>query len=335
MAREIGPVWVFVEQCGGNVLPVSYELVGKGRELADELGTSLEAVLLGDSVTGLAGELFRGGVDRLYVGDDVLLKYYQPEMYVPMIVDLARERKPEIFLVGSTACGKELAPLVAARLKTGISAHCIDLALDGNRLLEQIIPAYGGLISIVCPEMRPQMATIAKGVFALPGPAGRHGTGELVELAVPQAEPMKTELLEVVYEEAAGLTLDSAATIVAGGAGAKDAAGWRMVEVLADELGAALGATRPPVDEGWIELDRMIGQSGKMVTPDFYIGVGLSGELQHMVGIVGAKLMVAINNDPKAPVFDQVDYGLVDDCQEFLPVLIAKIRQFKQGKTAA
>ena len=323
-----GSVWVFAEQNEGSVLSVSLELVGQARKLADELETSLEVVFLGDAIRDQAQVLFAAGADRVYLGEHPELKFYQSELYTEIIVKLAEERQPEIFLLGSTACGKELAPLVAARLKTGLTAHCIDLTLDEDKRLEQIIPAYGGLISIVCPEKRPQMATVAKGVFSKPELAA-HREGELVALEITDLKQPRIQLLEVVHEEGEGMPLESAAAVVAGGAGAQGPEGWQQITALADELGAALGSTRPPVDEGWVELDRMIGQSGKMIAPELYIGVGVSGELQHMVGIAGAKLMVAVNSEPKAPIFEQVDVGVVDDFQEFLPVLIEKIKGYK------
>ncbi len=328
MSGSTGPVWVFAEQNEGSILPVSFELIGQAKKLADELGTSLEVVFLGDAVRDQVQVLFAAGADRVYLGEDPGLKYYQPEMYTEIIVKLAKEHHPEIFLLGSTACGKELAPLVAARLETGLTAHCIDLTLDEEKRLEQIIPAYGGLISIVCPEKRPQMATVAKGVFPKPDTT-EHREGELVLLEISDLKQQRIQLIKVVHEEERGVPLESAATVVAGGAGAQGPEGWAQIAGLADELGAALGSTRPPVDEGWVELDRMIGQSGKMIAPELYIGVGVSGELQHMVGIAGAKLMVAVNSEPKAPIFEQVDVGIVDDLQEFLPVLIKKIKEYK------
>jgi len=323
-----GPVWVFAEQNGGNIPPVVWELIGQARKLADQLDVPLEAIFLGDGISAQVQALFNAGVDRVYLGESPELKAYQPELYTETIVQLAQKNKPEIFLLGTTAYGKELAPLVAARLGTGLTAHCIDLVLDQEQRLEQIIPAYGGLISIVCPEKRPQMATVARGVFPPPEMATKRD-GELVLLEIPSLEHLRVQLLEEVHEKVDGVPLESASVVVAGGAGAQGVEGWQQIAALAEELGAALGCTRPPVDEGWVELDRMIGQSGKMITPELYIGVGVSGELQHMVGIAGAKLMVAINNEPKAPIFEQVDLGIVDDLQEFLPVLIEKIREYK------
>jgi electron transfer flavoprotein alpha subunit len=329
--NKIGPVWVVAEQIDCRLLSVSTQLVGQARKLADELNASVEAILLGDAIERQAGELIAAGADRVYLGDGADLAFYHPEMYTEIIVNLAEEHRPDIMLIGSTAMGRELAPLVAARLKTGLSAHCIDLVLDENRNLEQRIPAYGGLISIICPERRPQMATVAKGVFMTPEP-DKNRTGEIVEIEVSDMDSDRIKTLEVVREEPEGVPLESADIIVAGGAGAGDPDGWNQISDLADRLNAALGSTRPAVDEGWTELETMIGQSGKMVSPQLYIGVGLSGEQQHLVGVVDAKVMVAINSDDRSPVFEQVDYGIVDDCREFIPVLIQKIKEYQDKK---
>ena len=326
--KSNGPVWVFAEHDDGRILTVSFELIGQARKLADELNRPLEVILLGDKIKDQVDLLFQAGADNVYLGEHSSLKLYQPELYTEIIVGLAEKHQPDIFLIGSTSTGKELAPLISAKLKTGLTAHCIDLVLDDEKRLEQIIPAYGGLISIICPEQKPQMATVAKGVFPKPEMVpDKNGT--LTELDLPDNFTLQVETLEIIHTKEEGIPLESATTIVAGGAGARDLDGWQQIASLAEEMGAALGATRPAVDEGWIELDKMIGQSGKMVSPELYIGVGLSGELQHMVGVTGAKIMVAINNEPTAPVFEQVDYGIVDDCQEFIPVFIEKIREYK------
>jgi electron transfer flavoprotein alpha subunit len=329
MENSSGPVWVVAEQRDCRVRTVSLQLIGRARKLADELGTTVEAILLGSDVADPARRLFAAGADRVYLGDAPDLAVYQQELYVDMIVGLALEQGPEIMLIGSTSMGRELAPLVAARLKTGLTAHCIDFVIDESRVLEQRIPAYGGLLSVVCPERRPQMATAAKGVFPNPDMDDRR-TGEVVPIPLPAEIPGRVRTLEVVREAAEGVPLESAPIIVAGGAGAGDADGWRTISDLSKALNAALGCTRPAVDEGWSPLETMIGQSGKMVSPDLYIGVGLSGELQHMVGIIGAKVMVAVNIDEKSPVFEQVDVGIVDDCREFIPVLIRKIEEYRE-----
>jgi electron transfer flavoprotein alpha subunit len=321
-------VWVLAEQSDGKLCSVSLQLIGHARKLASGLDGSVEAVLIGDDLNESVEILFAAGADKVYVADSQEIETYQSDIYTRIIVELAQQFAPEILLIGSTFMGRELAPLIAASLETGLTAHCIDLELDEDKNLAQHIPAYGGIMTIICPEKRPQMATVAKGVFPDP-PLGENRTGEVEKIQIPEGVPLRVETLEVNLEEREGVPLESAPIVVAGGAGAGDIDGWNEIADLAEVLNAALGSTRPAVDEGWTDLETMIGQSGKMVSPEIYIGVGLSGELQHMVGIVGAKIMVAINNDPKSPVFEQVDYGIVEDCREFIPVLIKKIREYQ------
>jgi electron transfer flavoprotein alpha subunit len=325
-----GPVWVIADQIDGRLLTVSLQLIGHARKLADQLGTHVAAILLGDGVEDAARQLIKAGANRVYLGDAPHLAIYQPEAYTSIAVELAREHQPDILLLGSTSMGRELAPLVAARLETGLTAHCIDLLLDENGILVQQVPAYGGLISIICPERRPQMATVAKGVFPNPEP-DESRLGEIVPVDIPENVFQHVQTLEIVREEPEGVPLETAQVVVAGGAGVGDAAGWQSIAELAHVLNAGLGSTRPIVDEGWTDLETMIGQSGKMVSPTLYIGVALSGEQQHMVGITDAQVMVAINNDKNAPVFEQVDLGIVDDCREFVPVLIKRIQKVRSA----
>jgi len=329
--NKIGPVWVIAEQIDCRLLSVSTQLIGQARKLADQLNTSVETILLGDDIEKQTQQLIAAGADRVYLGNAPELAFYHPETYTEIIANLTGEYRPEIILIGSTAMGRELAPLVAARLKTGLTAHCIDLVLDEDRNLEQRIPAYGGLLSIICPQRRPQMATVAGGVFAAPEPDEAR-SGDIIEVRVPDTVSDRIKTLEVVRDEPQGVSLESADIVVAGGAGAGDLDGWKKIIDLANTLKGALGSTRPAVDEGWTELSTMIGQSGKMVNPQLYIGVGLSGEQQHLVGVVEARVMVAINNDGRSPVFDQVDFGIVDDCREFVPVLIQKIKAYQEKK---
>jgi len=324
------PVWVIAEQKGDGVTAVSCQLVGQARKLADQLDAPVEVILLGHQTIGCTDQLIAVGADLVYLGDDPVLGLYQSELFAQIIADLALENQPDIMLLASTPMGRELAPLVASRLKTGLSAHCIDLVVDENGILQQKIPAYGGMLTIICPEKRPQMATVAKGVFPNPEP-DMNRNGETIPVRLPSEIPNRLKTLEVVQKAPRGVALESASVVVAGGAGAGGEEGWKEVEELAATLGAALGSTRPAVDEGWTELDTMIGQSGRMCEPDFYIGVGLSGELQHMVGITGAGLMAAVNNDPKSPIFEQVDFGIVDDCRQFVPALINKLKEDKHG----
>jgi electron transfer flavoprotein alpha subunit len=324
-------VWVIAEQIDCYLESVSLQLTDHARKLADQLNSSVEAILLGNNIEQRVAQLIAAGADRVFLGNAPELEIYQPELYTEIVVNLAREHEPEIILIGSTDMGRELAPLVAGRLKTGLTAHCTDLVLDKDMILEQQIPAYGGLLSIICPEKRPQMATVTRGVFPTPDPDDSR-TGETIMIDMPTGLPGRIKTLEIIREEPEGVPLETATTIVAGGAGAGDREGWKNISELAASLNAALGSTRPAVDEGWTELETMIGQSGKMVSPEVYIGVGLSGEQQHMVGVVGARLMIAINNDEKSPVFEQVDFGIVDDCREFVPVLIQKIKEYQEKK---
>ena len=331
MGKDHRAVWVVAEQIDCHLQSVSLQLTGQTRKLADQLGTSAEAILLGDNIEQRVPQLISAGADRVYLGNAPELELYQPELYTEIVVNLARQHQPEIILIGSTDMGRELAPLVAGKLKTGLTAHCIDLVFNEEWILEQRIPAYGGLLSIICPEKRPQMATVTKGVFATPEPDETR-TGETFIIDIPTDLPGRIKTLEIIREKPEGVPLETASTIIAGGAGAGDKEGWDDISELAASLNAALGSTRPAVDEGWTELETMIGQSGKMVSPEVYIGVGLSGEQQHMVGIAGARIMIAINHDAKSPIFEQVDYGIVDDCREFVPVLIQKIKEYQEKK---
>jgi len=331
MKNKKAPVWVIAEQVDCRILSVSFQLIGQARKLADALDTTVESVILGDHIEEQAQQLIAAGADKVYMGISPELEFYQPDLYTGMIVKLAKERLPAIMLIGSTSMGRELAPLIAARLQTGLTAHCIDLVLDSDNVLEAKIPAYGGLLSIICPQKRPQMATVTQGVFAKPD-LDENRTGAIIPLDIISDIPQRLQTLEVVREASDGIPLESAPIVVAGGAGAGDTEGWDKIADLAGTLNAALGCTRPAVDEGWADLETMIGQSGKMISPELYIGVGLSGEQQHMVGIADARVMIAINSDAKAPVFEQVDYGIVDDCREFIPELIKKIKAFQEEK---
>lgn len=326
MAEKRVSVFVIAEQCEKGIQPVSLQLVGKARQLADNLDSQVGAILLGHDLKHIAQKLIEAGADRVFQGDSVVLVPYQVELYTDIIVKIMVEYHPEILLLGSTFLGRELAPLIAAKLGTGLTAHCIALSVNSEGLLEQRIPAYGGMITIVCPEKRPQMATVANGVF--PNPAlDPTRSGKIIPVKIPEDFPLRVRTLEIVKEESTGILLESASVIVAGGAGVGGPEGWNQIAELAQVLKAGLASTRPAVDAGWTELETMIGQSGKVVNPKLYIGVGISGELQHMVGVVGAKAMIAINSDANAPVFKQVDYGVVEDCRVFVPALVEALRQ--------
>ena len=329
MSQDYGPVWVIAEQIDCHLQPVSLELMGQARKLAAGLGSPLEVVLLGENVSTLIPQLIAAGADRIFIGDHATFRTYHPQVFSTRMVEIAQKHKPEIILLGSTFTGRELAPLLAARLATGLTAHCIELVFDEKMNLVQKIPAYGGLMSIICPKRRPQMVTVAQGIFPIPE-MDIDRQGEIIKIEPPEKIPSRLEILEIVREEPKGVNLESARTVVAGGAGAGDNAGWDEIVKLAQVLNAGLGSTRPAVDAGWADINTMIGQSGKMVKPDLYIGVGLSGEQQHMVGVRGAKVMVGVNNNPKSPLFKRVDLGIVADCKEFVPVFIDKLKKYKK-----
>ena len=320
-------LWVFAEQRQGRLQPVSLEILGRGRELADRHGLPLEAILAGHGVEALAGELFAVGADTVYLADHPLLASYSVDAYAAVLVQLAQEHRPDILLLGHTAIGRDLAPVVAAHLSTGLSAHVTGLELDDRGLLRQIVPAWGGrgMCAILCPQARPQMATVRPGV--LPRPARKPGrAGRLVRVAVQLSpEAIRTRPLEFVPQETTTQPLTEAEIVVAGGAGLGDREGWRLLERLAQVLGAAVGGTRPPLDQGWIAEGQMIGQSGVTVRPRLYIGVGISGEMQHTVGIRDAGVVVAINCDPRARIFQEADFGIVGDARQVLPLLIAAL----------
>ena len=321
MTKKRTSVFVIAEQSGKGIQPVSLQLIGKARQLAESLDSKVGVILLGHDLKEIAQKLIEAGADEVLQGDSTVLVPYQAELYTDVIVRIMAEYHPAILLLGSTFMGRELAPLIAAKLETGLTAHSIELSINPEGILEQRIPAYGGMITIVCPEKRPQMATVANGVFSNPV-LDSSRSGEIIPVEIPDDFPLRAKTLKILKEESEGVSLESASVIVAGGAGAGDLDGWSQIAELANLLKAGFGSTRPAVDAGWTDLDTMIGQSGKMVNPKLYIGVGISGELQHMVGIVGAKVMIAINNDAKAPVFKQVDYGVVEDCRVFVPALV-------------
>lgn len=327
--KRTGPVWVVAEMKDNSVNTVSLQLVGKARLLADKMGVQVEVVLLGENLENPANLLISSGADTVIICSAPEVRIYQSDIYSEIIAGLAKAHNPEILLLGSTFMGRELAPTLAAKLGTGLTAHCIDLVLGEDNVLDQKIPAYGGLISILCPEKRPQMATVAGGVFPTPEPDPTR-SGTRIAVAVPENLVNRARVVEIVKELNNEQSIEEAQFIVAGGIGTVDVEGWGRLKELANALNAALGCTRPVVDEGWADLETMIGQSGKMVSPQFYLGAGLSGELQHMVGIKGAQIMIAINNDRKSPVFEQVDYGIVEDCKTFIPLLLEKVIEAKR-----
>ena len=328
-------IWVFMEQRGGVLHDVGLELLGKARELAGAGGGTVNALLLGDKVAPLADRVIAHGADLVLVAEHPALDPYRLLPYTAVLARACREREPSILLFGATAMGMELAPRLAARLETGLSAHCIDLQLDVDGQLQQMVPGWGGgvVATIKCPVHRPQMATVMPGVMQKFGPERR--SGRVVNLAVgPDLDVSGPRVLEVHREETKTMPLEQAEVVVAGGFGIGGREGWQLLEELAGLLGGAVGATRPPVDEGWATEAQMIGQSGKTVRPRLYIGVGISGMSHHVVGMEGAETVVAINSDPRAPLLALADIALVGDYREIIPPLVAELRQRRKGSAA-
>ena len=322
-------VWVYAEYRHGRTAPVAFELLGVGRKLADERGVKLAAVLIGSNLAGQAEELIAAGADVVYRVDDPSLAHFTDDAYGNVLTDLIREHKPEIVLAGATAIGRSFIPRVATSLATGLTADCTDLAIraeDGALL--QTRPAFGGNImaTIVCPHTRPQIATVRPMVMKpLARDAARQGA--IIDVK-PAAARMKSRVrvIESVMEEQDQVNLCEADVVVAGGRGLDDAKGFAQIRELADVLGGAVAASRAAVDSGWIGYPHQVGQTGKTVAPKLYIACGISGAIQHLVGMQSSETIIAINKDPNAPIFDVATYGVVGDLFEIVPKLTERMR---------
>jgi electron transfer flavoprotein alpha subunit len=327
-ASEAMHVWAVAEANQGGIAPISYELLGAARDLADMLGVRAEAVLLGHDLDGLADDLVSRGAESVYVIDDPLLSRYQTDLYTQVLTQLIRERNPEVVLLGATDLGNDLAPRLAQALGTGLLPHCTKLEVDQiERALLGTRPAYDGelMITTVCPTERPQIATVRPGTIeAFPVDRSRVGDIEQVS-AQPEGEGARWRVVEVV-DEVRKPGLQRARIVVAGGRGA-DTGGFDLLEELAHELGAAVGASRGAFDEGWVGKEYWVGGAGgTAVAPDLYMACGISGALQHYLGIKDAGFIVAINTDPEAPIFKFADVGIIGDVQEVVPALIEELR---------
>ena len=320
-------IWVFAEQRQGELADVGLELLGKALELASPAGWKVASVLACYSLENrLCERLLSFGADEVLVAEHPLLSSYCSQSYAKILEKLVRKYNPEVFLLGATALGSDLGARLAARLRTGLSAHCIGLEFSAEKKLLAVVPGWGGnVLARVCsPHTQPQMATVMPGVFDMS--KERKITGRVVPVEVDlKPEDVTYQILEIKREATQAHALEKAEAIIAGGWGIGNREDWNWVENLARVLHGMVGATRPPVDEGWAKEDEMIGQSGRMVHPKLYIGIGISGEMHHMVGIKGAEMMVAINQDPQAPIFGQCDLGLVGDFKEIVPLLIKAI----------
>lgn len=329
MPGQSGPVWVIVEQNGGKLLDVSLELLGKARELSAQRGSHTSAVLPGNNIESLAEELIARGADQVILIDDPKLELYQNDTYSLVLTEIVKKYRPETILFGATYRGSELSATMAARLETGLTSHCIDMYINDRGELVQVVPAFGGEVlgEIYCPKARPQMASVKPGMFPVPERDATR-TGEVIKEPATVLEGYKSPLkaVRIIQRQPAGLPLEQAATVVAGGWGVGREA-WPYLKQLARELSGAVGCTRPALDEGWAEGEHtMIGISGKTVRPQVYIGFGISGSVHHLAGMKDSKIIINVNTDPAAPVFQASDYGVVADAKEFLLLLLKKIR---------
>jgi electron transfer flavoprotein alpha subunit len=329
-------VWVFVEQTEGEAARVSWELLGKGRELADAIGVTLSAVVLGENVEHLCHEAFAYGADQAYLMDAPVLKFYRTESYLRGVCHLINEHMPEIILMGATGLGRDLAGAVATVVKTGLTADCTGLAVDDKRNLMQTRPAFGGNImaTIMCDKFRPQMATVRPNVMPMPEKSATK-TGTIIRSDCPvREEEMLVKVLEIISDKKKDhVDIAGAEFIVSGGRGMMGKENFAILKELADELGGVVGASRSAVDAGWMPQERQVGQTGKTVRPKIYIACGISGAIQHLVGMQDSDVVIAINRDRNAPIFEVATYGIVGDIFKVVPALTRRIRELKAQRT--
>ena len=325
-------VWVFAEQRDGELQKVSLELLGEGRKIADKLGVKLTALLIGDNIKRLADNLGRHGADEVLVVENELLKHYTTDGYTKVICDLANERKPGILFIGATFIGRDLGPRVAARLSTGLTADCtvLDVEVENGDLLATR-PAFGGnlMATIACPDHRPQMATVRPGVFSKLQDTDREFKVEVVDVAL-EAKDIRTTIVEVVKEAKEIVDISEANFIVAGGRGVGSKENFKMLEELAEALGGTVAGSRAAVENGWLERDYQVGQTGKTVRPNIYIACGISGAIQHVAGMQDSDLIIAINKDETAPIMATADYAIVGDLFKVIPEMTAQVKALKE-----
>ncbi len=323
-------VWVFAEQKAGVVQSIAYELLGEGRKLADTLGVELSAVILGNSIEQACRELVLRGADNVYSVSHPSLENFCDEPYSVILAGLIDQHQPEIVLCGASTIGRALIPRVAIKVHTGLTADCTALAIDEEkRILLQTRPAFGGNImaTIICPNHRPQMATVRHKVMkeAVPDNSRK---GKVINVPYDQKMPAsRTSVLKVVEELTSMVKLTEADIIVSGGRGMKGPENFKLIEALAKSLGGAVGASRAAVDSGWIPYSHQVGQTGKTVAPKLYVACGISGAIQHLVGMQSSDCIIAINKDPDAPIFKVANFGIVGDVFEVVPALTKKLQE--------
>jgi len=330
---EYAGIMTFCEITEGRLPSISKEVLGCGRRLADELGQELCAVLVGSDVESLAQEAIAFGADKAYVVSDPLLTEYQTDSYVSVMEKVVRQVMPQILILGQTSVGYDLAPMLAFRLNTTATLDCVGLAIDPEtKLLMRIKPVYGGnaLATFVC-DSYPQIATVRVKTMS-PVESNPSKRGEIIAInAGLDPSAIRTRLLQRVKEEEGGVKLEDARIIVSGGRGIGSAEGFNQLKDLAALLKGAVGASRPACDNGWAAYNLQVGLTGKIVSPDLYIAVALSGSIQHLTGCLQSKSIVAINKDPEAFIFRQADFGVVGDWKKVLPAFRDKIKELLQG----
>ena len=325
-------VWVYVEHAEGKAAHVAWELLTPGRQMADVLGVELGVVIVGDSGARLASEAFAYGADVAYLVEGAVFNDYRTETHMQAVVHLIQKFKPEILLLGATVTGRDLASAIAIEVHTGLTADCTQLAVNSEtRLFEMTRPAFGGNImaTILCDQFRPQMATVRPRVMPLPPrQLGRSGRMIREDFSLNEAD-IAAKILEFIPSPADGANIAEADIIVTAGRGVGSAENLKMIQELSDALGGVMGASRAVVDLGWVPQSRQVGQTGKTVRPRLYIAVGVSGAIQHIVGMQNSDVIIAINNDPEAPIFSVATFGIVGDLFKVLPELTRQIKAAK------
>ena len=332
--NDYSGVLVYIEQRFNEVQNVSLELLGKSRKIADELGVQVIAALVGKDIEKHSKLLVEYGADKVLVMDDANLELYSTEPYTQALVQAVNSEKPEIVLFGATSIGRDLAPRVSARLKTGLTADCTSLEISEERMLLMTRPAFGGNImaTIISPDHRPQMTTVRPGVMTKMERDSKRA-GEIIHFPVKiEKNAQFIEVLSFEKETEEKQDIQEATVLVSGGRGIGSAENFELLYNLADELGGLVSASRAAVDSGWLDHDRQVGQTGKTVRPNLYIACGISGAIQHVAGMEEAELIIAINKDKGAKIFEVADLGVVGDVQKVLPFVIEEIKKINATK---
>lgn len=333
---EYKGVWVFAEQRDGKLQKVSLELLGKGREIADKLGTELTAVVLGYNTHDMSNKLLSYGADKVIACDSKLLWHYSTDAYAKVICDLVKEKKPEVLFIGATFIGRDLGPRVSARLGTGLTADCTGLDIDSeSKNLMMTRPAFGGnlMATIVCADHRPQMSTVRPGVFERLEKDKSKIDPSKIERAVftLTEEDIRTKTEEVIKLSKDIMDIGDAEILVSGGRGVGDSENFKRLEELAEALGGTVSASRAVVDSGWVDKSLQVGQTGKTVRPKIYIACGISGAIQHLAGMQDSEFIIAINKNAECPMMKAADLAIVGDLNKVVPELTASIRDHKEA----